>query len=264
MTPRIWGYPQPGKAKSERLLVAFMAGAGGYIVDDGRLRIGDAAFYGTVGIEELFKRVRELRENGGDWYYMDNAYLDAARGRYFRISRNAVQGMRALPDRARLEQLGVEVRPWQTGGRQVVIVEQSEYFMRNIAGYHGGAAEWRRQVLKVLKACTDRPIVLRPWMADKTKASSTLAQDLAGAHCLIAHASAAANEALLAGVPAIVTGQCVASSLAVARVEDVEALWRPEGREEWAARLAASQWTLEEMRDGTAWRALQETEEVTQ
>lgn len=266
-------YPQPGKAKSAEILGAFIAGAraqgaGGQVVHSPhvrRLQDGAAAFYGTVAIEQLFDQARWRAEAcAGDYYYLDNAYFDRGRGQYFRISLNALQRARPRPHSGRLERLGIEIQPWRKSGKHVLVVEQSDYFMRELAGWRGGLEQWRHTTIKAIELATDRPIVVRRWLRDKTKASSTLAEDLAGAWAVVVHSSAAANEALLAGIPIVCHESCVAIPFS-SKFGELEDPRRPDGREEWAARLAASQWTLHEMRAGVAWRALQEQpEEATQ
>lgn len=251
----LYGYPQPGKEKSQLLLSAFVAGARGFLSNaSASLHPGASAFYGTVGLEALFARARAA----GPWYYLDNAYFDRGRHRFFRISRNALQAPGRTPAPGRLAALGLEIRPPRAGGAHIVVVEQSDYHMRELGGWPGGLEAWRARVLETLARHTDRPIRIRPWARDKLKAGRTLPDDLEGAWAVIAHQSAAANEALLAGVPAFVTGECAAAELAnrdLARIENP--ILPDERRHAWAARLAASQWTLDEMRDGTAWRALQ-------
>lgn len=253
----IYGYPQPGKAKSERLLVDFMAGAGGYIERRLELRPEAAAFCGVVGIERLFGDARRRAEqDAGDFYYIDNAFLDCARERYFRIARNAIQAAPRPPAFDRLRELGVEVKPWRSSGGHIVVVEQSDHFLRNVGGYPAGGAHWLEAVERQLRQWTDRPLRIRRWQRNKLEASATLGHDLAGAWALVTHMSAAANEALLAGIPAFVTGRCVASELALANLAEIESPRMPEGREDWAARLAAAQWRPDEMRSGRAWSEL--------
>lgn len=248
----ILAYPQPGKDKSERLLVAFCAGAGGYIAPASRgLQPGSAAFYGTIGLEALFNQARAR----GDWFYLDNAFLDAARGTHYRIGRDRLQGPLCAPDPARLARLGVQVKPWTGAGGHVLVCPQSDYFMRQIAGWDWGVNAWVKHVTNRIALATDREIRVREWHPDKIKLGKTLAEDLRDCWALVTHSSAAANEALLAGVPVVTTGDCAAAEFSGA-LEEIEAPRRPEGRESWAARLAASQWTIEEMRAGIAWRAL--------
>src|SRR6185295_18031751 len=109
----------------------------------------------------------------------------------------ALQRIVGMPDRKRLQQLGVQIRPWRESGAHIVIVEQSDYFMREIACWPGGLEAWRSHVVLQLDKHTDRPLIVRRWLADKTKAMSTLAEDLRGAWALVTHSSAAAVEAAI-------------------------------------------------------------------
>ena len=212
------------------------------------LEPGAAAFYGVVGIEHLLRRA--IAE-GREWWYGDNAYLDAVRGKYFRFARNAMQWPYAPPDYARLRAIGVTVRPWRRSGRNVVVVEQSEHFLKLC-----GREYWLGNALRAIKAQSDRPVKVRRWSRDKAKAVRGLAADLKDAWCLVTHMSAAATEAVLAGVPVFVSGPCAAVPMASGDLANIETPKYPDGREEWAARLAAAQWTMDELRSGLAWRTL--------
>jgi hypothetical protein len=77
-------------------------------------------------------------------------------------------------------------------------------------------------------------------------------------HCLITFSSIAATEALLFGKPAITLGPNAAQSLCSRSVSAIENLNIPtlDEVEEWAAHLAYCQFTEQDMRDGTAWRIL--------
>lgn len=251
MSHSVTCYPQLGKAKSRLVCEAFAAGCGGrlhagnYTVLDP----GGAAFYGVVGIEHLLRlAIAERRE----FWYGDNSYFDAGRGRYFRFSRKCLQESKLLPpDHARLKALGVAVKPWRKEGRHIVVVEQSEHFLDLVGQKH-----WLLRALSALSQVTDRPLKVRRWSRDKAKAASSLRADLAGAWALVTHMSAAANEALLAGVPVFVSGLCAATPLASGELSKIETPRHPDGREDWAAGLAAHQWTLDELRSGDAWRML--------
>lgn len=213
---------------------------------------GPVAFYGTVGIEHL---LRQARADGRDWYYLDNAYFDCARGRQFRVSKNALQRAVERPDWERFSALKLGIQPWRKGGRHVVVVEQSMYFMCRLTPWDWGTTAWREHVLHTLRGLTDRPIVVRHWSNDKAERMRSLHEDLKDAWALVTWSSAAANEALLAGVPVFVAPGCVAAPMGSTDLTKIEAPAKPLGRIEWAARLAASQWTIEELREGAAWRA---------
>lgn len=243
-------YPQPGKTRSRDVLAAFAAGCGGAVaVEPYELKTGAAAFYGVVGIEQLLYQARAA---GRDWFYGDNAYFDNCRGTFFRFARNELQWARlATPDYDRAKAAGVKVTPWAQGGAHIVVIEQSAHFLRLCGAGEG----WLQTQLNALRAITDREVRVRPWRRDKARAAGTLAADLRGAWALVTHTSAAATEAILAGVPAFVTGACAALPMAAGSLDDIERPARPDGREDWAAGLAAMQWTLEELRNGAATRS---------
>ncbi len=214
------------------------------------LEPGGAAFYGVrPGWLHLWEQAkREAR----DWFYLDNSFVDAGREAYFRVGVNATQSWSTRPsDGKRLAQLGVRVQPWRRTGSHIVVCLQSEDYMRPVANWPSGVLGWQEHVLRALRPHTDRLIVVRGKKADRP-----LAQELGEAWLLVAHSSAAAVEALIAGVPVIVTDPACAASGFSSAFEAVESPRRPDGREEWAARLADSQWTSSEMRDGMAWRAI--------
>jgi hypothetical protein len=137
----------------------------------------------------------------------------------------------------RLAKLGVRVRPWRKNGKHIVVCPQSDEFMRMVDW-----PNWRGDMLKDLRKRTDRPLVIR------TKKSPPLALDLKNAWLLVTHSSTAAIEALVAGIPVIVTDcRCAAARFTSKMVEAPAML---DGREDLAERLADSQWTLAEMRAG--------------
>ncbi len=256
---KVIGYPQPGKEKSRRLVGALVQGAGGELADArGGLR-GErhaAAFYGTQGIEELFREARALPGRGlGHWLYIDNSFFDVSREAFFRVGVDMLQGPLGAPDYARLDALGVAIQPWRKGGRHILLCPQSDYFMREVLGR---SEPWAARVMRELAKYTDRTIVVRAWSQDKVALSRTLGEDLEDCWALVTDSSAAAIGALLAGVPVFITGESPALLMGLAQLSEIERPRRPDGRELWAARLAASQWTLEEMREGKTWRELVE------
>jgi hypothetical protein len=188
-----------------------------------------------------------------DFYFCDNSYFDAGRERFFRVTRNAIQhhGF-GRSDGKRLRELGVEIKPWRTG-RHVLVCLQSQLFMRLIAGF----PEWQEGISRWVFERTDRPIRVRGWSPHKAALRETLRRDLEDAHCVVTWSSCAAVEAILAGVPVICMGPAAAGRMSSRSLDDIENPPRPEGREEWAAVLADNQWTLQEMREGMAWKALQ-------
>lgn len=248
------GYVPSKKAKARVVCAAFVQGAGGVVRQPppNRLEAGAAAFFGVIdGTQHLWQ---EARAEGRDWYYLDNAYFDVVRGRLYRATKNAVQANgREAPAWPRWAALGVKIRPWRKQGRHVILVAQSDTYMRVVAGYAGC---WWRDALALLKRHTDRPIAMRGWRANKMALAATLKDALRDCWALVTWSSAAANEALLAGVPVFTAGSCAATPMGLSDLTRIESPNYPDGRDAWAAGLAGRQWTLDEFRNGTAWRTL--------
>lgn len=253
-------YPQPHKLKSYHLCTAFAKGAGGIVAAISRYNEGQgcAAFYGVVGIESIFY---DARASGCNWFYMDNAYFDSLREQYFRVGKNALQTYREMPDHARMKAMGVVIEPWRMRrGRDVLVVEQSDYFMDKVARWYGGMPAWRAYVLDRITGLTGRVIVIRNWGRNKASQSAEFAQELEKAWIVVTHSSAAACEAIRRGVPAIVTDEnCAAYPVAgnfASSENAIEKPYMPDCRDTWAASLCALQWTQEEFEKGVAWRTL--------
>lgn len=196
--------------------------------------------------------MKQVKEESRDFYFIDNSYFDVARERQFRITRNTLQcdGLNACwtgDGHGRLRALGVTVKPWREQGGHIVVCPQSAEFMA-LVGWQG---DWLADVTAGLKQHTSRELRVRVKGERRP-----LAEDLRGAWALVTHMSAAAVEALLAGVPVFCTGRCAARWMGTCDLSLIEEPSMPERREEWAAVLAQNQWTEAEMRDGTAWRAL--------
>lgn len=251
-------YPSPDKAKARAICEAFARGCDGKIGDWRKgLQPGAAFFYGVV--KETRPLFDAARASGADWYYADNSYFDRGRQAYFRVTKNSFQHTGVgLPDYKRLDLIGAKIKPWREEGAHVLVCEQSPAFMDLV----GASATWTIDVCDALRRETHREIRVRRWDRDKAKLMATLRQELVGAWALVTHMSAAANEALLTGVPVFVTGECAAARVASGHlIEDfrcIENPIRPGGRSEWAGVLAAQQWTLDEIKSGECWRKLNE------
>lgn len=238
-------YPQPCKAKAQRVCEAFAAGCGGAVSGiTPQLGPGAAMFY---GVRQPWQHLwAQAKAEGRDWYYADNAYFDGARERYFRVTRNAIQhGGAGASDgrRARMHPLMPQV--WQRAGREILICRQSDEFMRVV-----GRPGWFAETCAALRRVTDRPVVVRG-----KDDSTPLQEALRSAWAVVTWSSASAVEAVLAGVPVVCDPACAAWPFSTP-LEEIEKPRRLEGRTRWAAVLADNQWTLDEMRDGTAWRML--------
>lgn len=142
--------------------------------------------------------------------------------------------------------LKTPLEPWRKGGRNIIVAQPTPTYARfhKIPG-------WRDQTIAALEHLTARPIIVR----DKEDKRS-LQEDLANAHCLVAHGSNAAVEAAILGCPVFVDPSSAAALVGQTDLNKIETPIYPD-REPWAWALAASQWNESELVDGTLWRQIE-------
>ncbi len=226
----------PGKKKSEVICNAFVkgapAGVNGHVfcgVTEANIAAYNAALASKLPV-----------------YVVENSYFDCVRGEQFRITKNAMQFTgEAKSDCKRFDALGITIRPRKATCGRLLTVAQSALYMRIIA--HDPM--WvMHKIAKVFDHDTWTEIRGRPWNRDKRSAARSLPEDLHWADGVLTHSSAAAIEAVLAGIPVFTSPECAAHEFTA--VKD----W-PD-RRQWAGVLADRQFTIEEMRNGTAWAML--------
>jgi len=222
------------------------------LVEDGQLRPGPVALFGSPS---LWSQLQQVIGEGRDWWYGDHAYF--GRFRYYRITRGTLQldgtEHRSAPaSRLRFEALGVKIRPWRTTGDHILVCPPDRIY----AGLIGFDADrWLQAVLEDIKRHSRRPIRVRCRELGEGR-GCPLSEDLEGAWCMVTYTSNAAVEALCAGIPVICTGPCAGRLLGSGSVSEVRFPRTPPGRVEWAAWLAANQWTMDEIAAGDCWRAI--------
>lgn len=197
----------------------------------------------------------QAKDQGLYFFYIDHAYFDRGHGKSYRITRN---GYEAGPVRKcpadRIADLGVELKPWRTGGRDIIVCPPTDYFMQA-----HGCADWLDQTLTQLRGLTDRPITVRmkPQQGEQAK---PLPEALERAHALVTHSSNVAIEAACLGTPVFVDAASAAAPVGLTDLSMIEAPVYPD-RDQWLAHLAYNQFSFEEIGDGRAWQMLLDLEE---
>lgn len=251
-------YPSVGKRKALKLSCAFAEGCGGEIAGTGETKLRPAAafFYGMTA--HTLRLIEQCRREEREWYYADNAYY-FGRGEYFRVSRSRFQhdgSGDAGPER--FARFDVKLRPWRRQGSAVLIATQSELFYRLHLGID--RTDWVAERESEIATVSDRPIRIchkpGPHEPGNAAYAPSFESYLKDAWAVVTHSSSAAVKALIEGVPVFCTAPCMASPMGLNDLAHIEAPEYPDGREPWLWNLAANQWTPDEMRDGTCWRAL--------
>jgi hypothetical protein len=198
--------------------------------------------------------LQDRRGRGLPFWFVDTGYTNFLTGKktWHRLVANDLHLTPDL-DRGfpadRLSLLPGLPRPWRPNGGAILVVENSEYHYRQ----QGTTLEaWRTEVVQKLKPHTDRAIVFRPKELNR-KTRDNLYERLCDLdyYCVITDASAAAIEAVWAGIPIITLGLHISRPVARTSLDEINDLYRgPIG--DWLCALTYSQWTLAEMQSGLA------------
>jgi hypothetical protein len=212
-------------------------------------------------------------QDGRQFRFMDSGYFGNRPGPrnphgwkwYHRIVPNDLQHDHIIPRPSdRWDRLGLEIRPWRRGGRDVLIVAPDEKACRF---YDTTVEIWLSETLHVLQTSTDRPIIVRARTADPDARTRHPASGFAAAldrdvHAVVTFNSVAAVESILAGIPAFVTAPRHAAkpvaNLDLTRIDSPEYA-DPDLVRAWACHLAYGQFHNDEMTDGTALKILDDT-----
>lgn len=207
------------------------------------------------------KQMAACEAQGRDYYYIDTGYFGNGRKKtYHRITRNAMQATGPVINRPRdrLAATGWTARKFRPGSHVLLAPPSQKLLMC----FGIDLDKWLQDTIDQLRLFTDREIIIRNKASRSVRQSSdTMEMALErNVHCLVTFTSIAAVEAVLYGKPAITLGPSAAHAVTSQDIRDIEKPFIPtlDEVEEWAAHLAYCQFTEPEMRDGTAWRILNE------
>lgn len=231
--------PVPEKPKSVRLVQSFIRGAPrdaeGFV------------FYGVKASNAV--QLQAARKSGKPIYFIDNSYFDATRGQRFRLTKNRLQvnARELTSDGKRFEALGLEIKPWRrvSDGYWLAVHQSDDHL--NAAPDH---QRWMAEAVADLSK--HRPVMHRAWSRDKLGLAQTLPQALEGAWGLVTHTSAGAVTAVLSGVTCIVSEQHALHGMVCAYGDHAHL----DERRRFLSVLADHEFDIDELENGTAWRAL--------
>jgi hypothetical protein len=249
----------------DQYLQNFILGSNGYISNwnNEQNTDTDLVIRGLGGGSQ--KAIKHCWETGRTFYAIDTGYYGntSKLKQWHRITKNNLQHLGPIVERSndRLKQIIDYKYQKQIPGKKILICPPSEKVM-NLFG-QPDPETWTNQVVEQLKQYTDRPIEIRlkPSRSERTSTKSIEAALADDVYCLITYNSIAAIEALMNGKPAIALGLNAAQTICNVRLEDVEQLRFPskDRMTAFMCHLSYAQFTKEEMKNGTAWRILNES-----
>ena len=234
----------------------------------------------------LRKQVFEKQQRDGKRSIIvdSNLFLYADKGNSNQFLRYSYDGVfpntgeycNADPDPARWDllssRLGIKLKSRQTTGKNILICCQRD------GGWSMNGEElmpWIVRTVHGIRKHSDKPIVIRFHPGDKNiinhkriiaryrlsnvvvSHNENLLQDFANAYCVINHNSSPTVAAVIEGVPAVVLDPTRSQAAEVSHhsLADIENL-KEFDRETWIKKMAQMHWTLDELKDGTAWKHL--------
>ena len=236
----------------------------------------DQHFFWGLGGDNVSK-IEQLEKHGQEWYYVDVGYLTQPITRYpipkihdydktyFRIVKGKIhtlEGSKKGGD-VRLKELAKKGLPskfenWKGGeGDHILICPSSEtvtYKHNNLT-----QGDWVDRAISQIKKLTNRDIRIRykprpnnEWWGKDIK------EDLDDCHCLITNMSLSAIDSILEGVPVVCDGRNVAWPVSTRFIQFINDPLKPTKANvnEWMKLLANNQFTIEEMKNGTAYKVL--------
>tara|TARA_A100001011_G_C14303233_1_gene841852 strand:- start:812 stop:1600 length:789 start_codon:yes stop_codon:yes gene_type:complete len=213
-------------------------------------------FRGVMSCKFL-KNMVSLNKN---FYYIDTGYLGNYKKKvWHRIIKNGFHMNQILEKpRGRLDALNLERISWKKDGRSILICPISK---KSSIYYDVDPDKWLKDTISIIRLHSDRPIVIReksPIRRNRIRESSLFRALDNDIFCLVTYNSIAAVESIYYGIPAFTLGENAACAVSSSDLSKIEYPVYPD-REMWLRNIAYSQFTCEEMRNGTAINILKNT-----
>lgn len=205
-----------------------------------------AVAYGILrGTADAFK---SSKAHGLDFIEVDKGYIGASHfDGYYRISLNDMQAKYKKLDlpNDRVRKLKITLQPEKKDGRYILICPPTQY----VEEYYGLEPDkWLSDTINEVKKYTSRRIKIRP----KLGANIPLQDELAECYCVIAYNSTVAIDAVIAGVPVIVSEHSVLHDWSLNSISCIENDLVMNDREELLRFISYHQFTLDEIKNNKA------------
>lgn len=248
--PSIICYADRRKSYSVRLAQAFAEGCGGSVALDWVPRDADIAV-----VHGLKDESQHLLRHHKVWYQIDHGYF--GRLAYHRVTRNGLwtDGL-GPPRHDRLEMFDIKfgkARVNRNGNLLAALQTPWAY-----SYYRLTTERWLSMVGRRMRRYSRRDVLIRYKSVGRFANQPPIQKQFPDCWLVAVHSSGSALDALAWGLPVLVTEQRYPAALLGTDYEHIEQPRYPsiEERRDLFARLAAQQWTVEEMASGQCWREL--------
>lgn len=224
-----------------------------WIVDRSKINWTEPLFIRNIANnEDLIKRCFDHRLK---FWFIDSGYTNFLHGKkkvWHRLVKDHIHhgvSEQYFPT-DRLHLFPALPAQWRRKGSKILVVESSpeHYFMQGTT-----LEKWRQSVTNGIRAVSDRPIEFKSKHGDRKTRTSVyeLLKDTKDYYCVVSDSSAAAVEAIWTGTPAVTLGRHITNAVTRKNLTQINDLYR-EDISAWLAMLSYSQFTFEELCNGTA------------
>lgn len=258
------------KEGKDEYINKFALGSGGRIMNTDDFIYSDSE--DPIVLRGILKKkiMQRCWLDGRDFYFMDTGYFGNHRYAqnpmgwkyYHRVVKNDLQHSEIVTRPSdRFVKLKIPIYSWKKGGRNILIAKPDEKPMKF---YDLDLETWLQETIDTIKQYTDRPIIVRERVKSRGDriVTNTLKEALENdVHCLVTFNSNAATESVMYGVPAFTLSPChAAKPVTLQDLSQIEKPFYPEKDKvhAWACHLAYGQFHTDELRNGIAWRILNE------
>lgn len=191
------------------------------------------------------------------FWFIDTGYTNFLNGKkkiWHRLTRNHIHHHFNAADVPvdRLGNFEKFPKPWRQDGEKILVIEPG-LFSANI--FKVDIKTWRDTITKQIREHSDKPIVFREKIPRKSRAElyeHLLDEDY---YCVININSNASIESVWSGIPIITLDKHITNPISRNSISDINNLLRP-NIANWIAMLSYSQFTRDELVDGTAMKIL--------
>jgi len=228
---------------------------------------------GIIVFRGLTKRklIENCKKDNREFWYVDTGYFGNYRSlsnpmghkNWHRVVINDVQNFNIInkpKDRWDIHKIKLQNRKQ---GDDILLVTPSE---KPCKFYGINLDEWVDNTCREIKKQTDRTIRIRQKARRQDRVfANTIFDDLDNnIHCVVTYNSIAATEAVIHGIPAFVQAPNAASKVSNTKLKDIENPFFPDEnlRLSWVSSLAYSQFHINEMESGKAYKLIRESNEI--
>ena len=204
-----------------------------------------------------------------DFYYIDTGYFGNERNsnnpngwkHWHRVVKNDLQHGEIIPRAGdRFKQFNKKFTAWKRDGRKILVAAPDE---KPCKFYGITKEQWVKQTVDTIKKYTDRPVEVReraPKRIDRTVNDTLQAALDRDVFALVTYNSVAAIESIFYGIPAFTLAPAnAAKPVALQDLSQIDSPYYADTDKlyAWANHLAYGQFHINELKDGTARKILE-------